>query len=262
MAALIVNYRTAALTIDCLGSLAKLKDEFTNLVVYVGDNQSNDESPAQIQAAITNNGWGDWVKLVKLEKNGGYSYGNNALVRLSLSSDAPPDFFWLLNPDTIVRPGSLRPLIEFIRGRQRVGIVGSRLEDPDGTPQQSAFRFPGILSEFEAAMRLGLLSKFLARFVVAPPLRLEDHSTDWVAGASVLVRGKCSRRWGCWTKAFSSTSKRPISACEHAVSAGFVGIFQTVAWCILSDRARASPATRTPPGDCPSTGLNRGAIFS
>jgi N-acetylglucosaminyl-diphospho-decaprenol L-rhamnosyltransferase len=83
-----------------------------------------------------------------------------------------------------------------------VGIVGSRLEDPDGTPQQSAFRFPGILSEFEAAMRLGLLSKFLARFVVAPPLRLEDHSTDWVAGASMLVRRELFETVGLLDESF------------------------------------------------------------
>ena len=33
--------------------------------------------------------------------------------------------------------------------RPDVGIAGSRLEDPDGTPQISAFRFHSVGSELE-----------------------------------------------------------------------------------------------------------------
>jgi GT2 family glycosyltransferase len=69
-----------------------------------------------------------------------------------------------------------------------VGIAGSRLQDPDGTPQVSAFRFPGVLSDFEGAVRIGPVSRLLARWAVASPARDEAHPTDWVAGASMLVR--------------------------------------------------------------------------
>jgi hypothetical protein len=72
--------------------------------------------------------------------------------------------------------------------RPDVGIAGSRLENPDGTPQTSAFRFPSVLSEIEAGMRLGPVSRLLKWRVVAPPPPSEAGPTEWVAGASMIVR--------------------------------------------------------------------------
>ena len=69
-----------------------------------------------------------------------------------------------------------------------VGIAGSRLEDPDGTPQRSAFRFKSPLGEFEGQIRLGPVTRLLSRWVVAPPVVDCACKTDWVAGASMIVR--------------------------------------------------------------------------
>jgi GT2 family glycosyltransferase len=96
--------------------------------------------------------------------------------------------FLLLNHDTIVRPGAIKELVDFLDAHPRAGMAGSRLEDPDGTPQRSAFRFPGLLSELERAMRLGWCSRLLSRYLVAPPVQAVPCPTDWLAGASVLVR--------------------------------------------------------------------------
>jgi serine acetyltransferase len=62
------------------------------------------------------------------------------------------------------------------------------LEDPDTTPQRSAFRFPSLASEIDAGLKLGFVSKLLDRWVVAPPVVDEACQTDWVAGASMMVR--------------------------------------------------------------------------
>jgi GT2 family glycosyltransferase len=105
-----------------------------------------------------------------------------------MASD-PPRYVLLLNPDTIVRPGALRELFAFMEDRPDVGIAGSRLEGPDGTPQRSAFRFPSILGELEGGVRLGLLSRLLSRWVVAPEVPEVPGATDWVSGACMIVRG-------------------------------------------------------------------------
>src|SRR5262249_20635711 len=109
-------------------------------------------------------------------------------IRLALRSVDPPDYVLLLNPDTIVRPGALATLVEFLDSRPEVGIAGSRLEDPDGTPQRSAFRFHTVLGEREHGMRLGLMTRLLARWVEAPPIPSGACRTDFVAGASMIVR--------------------------------------------------------------------------
>jgi hypothetical protein len=69
-----------------------------------------------------------------------------------------------------------------------VGIAGSRLEDPDGTPQYSAFRFHTVFSELDYGLRLGIVSKLLTRWNATLPISEHACQTDWVAGASMLIR--------------------------------------------------------------------------
>lgn len=71
-----------------------------------------------------------------------------------------------------------------------VGIAGSRLEDPNGAPQHSAFRFHSVLSELDYSLRVGVVSKLLSKWLVAPPVSEQTCQTDWVAGASMIVRRK------------------------------------------------------------------------
>jgi len=50
----------------------------------------------------------------------------------------------LLNPDTIVHAGAIETLAAFLDAHPRVGAVGSRLLNRDGTAQPAAFRFPTL----------------------------------------------------------------------------------------------------------------------
>jgi GT2 family glycosyltransferase len=184
----ILNYRTPSLTIDCLRSLVGEVRSLPGTRVVVSDNASGDRSVEQIAAAIEAEGWGEWASLMPLERNGGYAFGNNAVIRVALQSTNPPPYFLLLNPDTIVRPGALQVLVDFMDEHPDVGIAGSRLEDPDGTPQHSAFRFHSVLSELDYSLRVGVVSKLLSKWLVAPPVSEQTCQTDWVAGASMIVR--------------------------------------------------------------------------
>ena len=184
----IVNYRTADLTIDCLRSLSPEVASVPACAAVVVDNASGDGSADRIARAIDCNGWRSWARLMPTQTNGGFAAGNNAAIRPALERSDPPQYVLLLNPDTLVRAGALQSLVEFMDARPDVGIAGSRLEDPDGTPQTSAFRFPSILGELESAIRIGVVSRLLSDRIVAPPVRLEESQTDWVAGASMIVR--------------------------------------------------------------------------
>lgn len=183
----IVNYRTPGLTIDCLRSLESEVQSLPGTHVVLTDNNSGDGSVEQLNNAIANEGWSNWVSFMPLERNGGFAYGNNAAIRPVLSTNPPP-YILLLNPDTVVHPGALQALVDFMDKHPDVGIAGSRLEDPDGTPQRSAFRFHTVISELEQGLRLGFVSKLLAHWGVAPPVPEETCQTDWVAGASMIVR--------------------------------------------------------------------------
>jgi len=184
----IVNYRVTHFTIDCLGSIANEIESVPDTHVAVCENGTGDDSVEQIQKAITDNGWTSWCTLTAIRPNLGFTGGNNMILRPALQSSDPPQYVLLLNADTIVRPHAFKALVDFMDEHPEVGIAGSRLEDLDGTPQQSAFRFPTPMSEFEGNLKFGLVSRFLRRWGVAPPVSDHACATDWAAGASLMIR--------------------------------------------------------------------------
>jgi len=184
----IVNFRVAELTVDCLRSLQDEIARIPGTSVAVCENGSGDDQADRIRQAIAENGWGGWCSLLASPTNLGFCGGNNVLIRPALAAAQPPDYVLLLNPDTVVRPNAVKALVDFMAQNPDIGIAGSRLEDPDGTPQRSAFRFQSPASEFEGALRLGLVSRLLSRWIVAPPVVDAPVATDWVAGASMMVR--------------------------------------------------------------------------
>jgi N-acetylglucosaminyl-diphospho-decaprenol L-rhamnosyltransferase len=215
----IVNYRTPQLTIDCLASLTGEVDK-QNARVVVTDNASGDDSVERITAAIEQQGWSGWVDVMPLAENGGFAYGNNAAIRPTLSDADGPDLVWLLNPDTVVRPGALQALVDCLSANPNAGIVGSRLEDPDGTPQRSAFRLPSVTGEFESAVRLGLISRLVAHRLTAPPASTAVESVDWVAGASMLIRREVFADVGLLDEGYFMYFEE-LDFCHRAANAGW-----------------------------------------
>ncbi len=184
----IVNYRTAALVVDCLRSLEREVADLPGTRVVVIENGSADGSAELLGEAIAREGWGSWARLETVEVNGGFAAGNNVALRRVLAAEDGPEFVHLLNPDTTVRPGAIRELVDFLQVHPDVGIVGSRLEYPDGTRQASCFRFYNVWSELDNGMRLGLVSRLLAKHVSRPPHLDVPHAVDWVSGASLMMR--------------------------------------------------------------------------
>jgi hypothetical protein len=184
----ILNYRTADLTIACLRSLARELLGSSNVEVVVADNASGDGSAERIARAIADGGMSGWARCEPLRKNGGYAYGNNAPIRKALKRPHPPELFLLLNPDTEVMPGAIKALVEFMRLHPECAIAGSRLLDEQGRPHCSAFNFPSAWSELERGVELGFVSRLLAKRSTQRPIPDLPAEVDWVAGASMLVR--------------------------------------------------------------------------
>jgi GT2 family glycosyltransferase len=188
LAVVIVNYRTAGLVVECLRSLAPQVAAIAGTRVVVVDNHSGDDSLERLGGAIAAEGWGAWATVRAAPRNAGFSAGNNEGLRPMLAAPDAPDWFLLLNPDTYVRPGALLALLDGVALRPRAGIAGSRLEDPDATPQPSTFRFHRALTEFERTLGLGLVSRALAPWSTVLAASAAPARVDWVSGASMLVR--------------------------------------------------------------------------
>ncbi len=184
----IVNYRTAPLTLECLQSLEPEVRSQPGTQVVVVDNASGDRSAETIQTAISQQGWQGWATVLPSDHNGGYAYGNNLAIRPALQAENPPLYYLLLNPDTQVRPGALRALVEFMDQHPTAGITGSSAENQAGKPWATAFRFPSVFSELDGGLRLGLVSKLLSKWVIAQAMTETPEAVDWLPGASMMIR--------------------------------------------------------------------------
>ena len=216
----IVNYRTPELTLDCLRSLQPEASAVAGARVVVVDNCSGDDSVARLEAAIRAQGWDGWARIQPLERNDGFAAGNNAAIRPALEEADPPCYVLLLNPDTIVRPGAIRELIAFMEGHPDVGIAGSRIEELDGTPQRSVFRFPSVLGELEKGLRFGPASRILGRWVVAPKVPDVSGPTDWVSGACFMVRREVFEAIGLLDESYFLYFEE-VDFCHRARRAGW-----------------------------------------
>lgn len=185
----IVNYRTGPHVVECLRSLTAEVAALPDTRVTVVDNCSGDGSFELISRAIQSEGWSVWARAVEAPANGGFSYGNNYVLRPLLASGDGPGYYWLLNPDTTVRPGALSALKTFVQTHSRVGIAGSSMIGSDGHDWPYAFRFPSFWSEMASGLRLSLVGRLLARHIVLRRMEQDrPQQVDWLPGASMLVR--------------------------------------------------------------------------
>jgi N-acetylglucosaminyl-diphospho-decaprenol L-rhamnosyltransferase len=185
---IILNYRVTDLTIDCLRSLASEIPSVHGMKVAVCENGTGGDAEVRLRKAIAANGWAPWAELTAIHPNRGFTGGNNVIIRKWIASDDPPEYLLLLNADTLVRPGAFKALVDFMDAHPGVGIAGSRLEWPDGTTQSSPFRFPGIATELDRGLRLGIVSRLLSRWAVCIPAPTVACRVDWVSGASMIIR--------------------------------------------------------------------------
>ncbi len=184
----IVTWRAADLTLQCLRGLEAQVREDRGARVIVVDNDSRDGTAEKIEAEIQRQGWSSWLKLIRSPVNGGFAAGNNVAWRDAVREYPAMKYFVLMNPDTIPHADVLRSLRGFMDAHPRAGIVGGRCEDADGTPQECAFRFPGLVSEFADQLRLGAFDRMIRGRLVRMGHFEQPVEVEWVSGALMAIR--------------------------------------------------------------------------
>jgi len=157
LSTIIVSYNTADLLRRCLSSIDAQPD--INFETIVVDNASQDESRQMIRSEFP------WVKLIENERNLGFARANNQALKICKTK-----YVYFLNPDTEVRPNVFKTMVKFMDSHPEAGLAGTRISNPDGSPQLSVeSRYPG---EKYAKQALKALKGDIA----------------WVSGASMIAR--------------------------------------------------------------------------
>ena len=96
------------------------------------DNHSSDASTTMVRTEFPN------VRLIENSQNLGFARANNQGIK-----EAQGKYVLLLNSDTIVRPGAIRTMEEFLDSHPEAGAAACRLVYPNGTIQASIGRQSG-----------------------------------------------------------------------------------------------------------------------
>ncbi|MGC8801804.1 MAG: glycosyltransferase family 2 protein [Chloroflexus aggregans] len=199
LAVVILNYNRADLLADCLASIAAAPAR-CHLSVWVVDNASTDGSATLVRERFA------WVHLIESPVNGGFSAGNNLALRQILALPDPPDYILLLNNDTVVPPGALDGLVEYLEQHPAVGAVGPKLLLPDGSLDLACRRsFPTPTVAFYRLFGLSRLFPRSRRFAAYNMTYLDpdvETEVDSVVGACMMVRTTVVREVGLLDEAF------------------------------------------------------------
>lgn len=117
LAIILVNYKRAEDTIECIVSLRKsIFKDFETIVV---DNASGDGSLGKLNKHCPD------VYLICSEKNLGFAEGNNLGIRYALQRNCK--YILLLNNDTVVNEHTLHVLVQTLEQHPQAGIVGAKI---------------------------------------------------------------------------------------------------------------------------------------
>lgn len=199
--AIILNYKTAEMTLDAIAAaraaLAPIEGGYRLDVV---DNDSQDGSYETLREACEGL---EGVQVHQTGFNGGFGYGNNYGIELARRSDDPPELHYLLNSDAFPTEDAIVKLVEHLDSHPEAGIAGSYIEGVDGVPHLTAFRFPTLASEVLGGFKLGALKRVLPdREVPIHPMPDHTRPVDWLAGASMMIRGEVIEDVGPFDEGF------------------------------------------------------------
>lgn len=127
------------------------------------------------------------VRTVLKTENVGFARGNNEAAGL-----ARGEVLFFLNPDTLLLSPNVLATLGRVARRPGVGLVGPRLENPDGSLQPSCAAHPGARRALLLASGVHRLLPDRVRARAVPEHWSHDHARDtgWLMGAAIAIRAE------------------------------------------------------------------------
>lgn len=187
LSVVILNYKSVGHLRQCLRGLRACALPFKMEIIVV-DNGSHDDS-----AAVTANEYPE-ARYIGLEKNCGYSAGNNQGLR-----QATGEYLMILNPDVAVFSSAIQHLVDYLETHPTVGIVAPKLVNPDGSTQLSGALFPSF---WIPLWRRSAFGKYpgprqrIQQYFIQGWDRTTSRPVGWALGACLVIRRSAFEKIG------------------------------------------------------------------
>ena len=189
----ILNYNSWNQTYECLESIQKSNISI-DYKIYLVDNCSSDEMPNSVLLQISKYD----IIYLKTDSNRGFSAGNNVGLKKAIEDKC--DYYVISNNDVVLCHGVIEKLIDDFALENDVGIVGPRVNLPDGNMQETHLGCKMTLKgKYLYLLRktpLRLISKkFVSDYIISEE-QIEPRFVYGVSGCFFLIRKECLENVG------------------------------------------------------------------
>ncbi|HEX9090867.1 MAG TPA: glycosyltransferase family 2 protein [Anaerolineales bacterium] len=205
-------------------------DTESSPVAIPKDQSSSDPAKITYELIIIDNGSTDeTVKMLKVDypgtrlvtntKNEGFARPINQALRLSSGR-----YMLVLNPDTVILPGSLNQLVDYMDAHPEVGVCGPKVLNRDGSLQKACKR--GVsrpwaaFSYFSGLYALFPKSKLFGGYLLNYLDENSIHEVDGVSGSCMLIRRAVVEQVGFFDERFFAYQE-DADFCFQAKAAGW-----------------------------------------
>ncbi len=189
----IVNYKTKELVRECVKNIYRSCTGLSFEVIVV-DNSRDEGLESLLDERF------EHVRYIPVARNLGCAAGNNVGIRESRG-----EYVVISNADITVLPGSLELLYGYMEECTDVGVVGPKLLNPDGTLQESYYRFYRLLTPVYRRLWIGKLAfakKHIDSFLMKDISIRGPIDVDSLMGACMFVRRSAIEKVGLFDERF------------------------------------------------------------
>lgn len=195
----ILNYNTSHLLRLCLKNLLKLQIPFPYEVIVV-DNGSRDNSAEVMRTQYPVQQY-PHTQFIRNKKNLGYAAGNNIGLRA-----AQGDIILSLNTDVIFSSAQdIVKIINYLDQYPKIGMLGPRLLNADGTVQYSCYRPYSFFTPLYRRTPLGRLpwaQRDISRHLMYDFDHNQTRQVDWLMSSCIFMRKKILDQIGYFDERF------------------------------------------------------------
>lgn len=214
IAVIIVNWNTREDLKKCLSSLFAEPAPTVKFGVWVVDNASADGSVDMVRRDFPA------AHLIANDDNLGYVKANNQAIAAAKGYR----YVFLLNSDAYVEsPATLDALVKFADEKPTAGIIGARVDNPDGTLQLSCRRFPTLGAGVFRNNYLGRLfpkNRYTREYLMGDFNHAEARTVDWVSGCAMFIREEMIDKIGALDERFFMYCE-DVDICRRTWDAGY-----------------------------------------
>lgn len=188
LSVIIVNYRSAAYIMNCIGSAMQF-DSGKNFEWIVVDNASGDNSKEQICTAFP------FVQWIDMGYNAGFARANNEGMRKAIG-----DTYLLLNPDTIIIDDSIGKAFKKFQAGNSIACGIQLLYEDRSIQISGSYFMKGGINHLLPIPYWGNILKGFAKILNTRKPGVESVSeevkVDWISGAFLMVKKEAVQKVG------------------------------------------------------------------